>query len=124
MTRSFMIPLAVVVATSTPATADSLVDVFVSGEDGYHTYRIPALVSCPDGTLLAICEGRKTSRSDHGDVDVVCRSSDDGGGTWGRLRLIYEEGGERKVTIGNPCPVVDTATGVIHLPLTRDNDAS
>ena len=37
------------------------VDVFVSGTEGYHTFRIPALLVTPDGTLLAICEGRKTS---------------------------------------------------------------
>jgi sialidase-1 len=37
--------------------------------------------------------------------------------------LLYEEGGAAKVTIGNPCPVVDAYTGVIWLPFTRDNDA-
>ena len=32
---------------------------FVAGRDGYHTYRIPALLSTPNGTLLAFCEGRE-----------------------------------------------------------------
>ena len=31
-----------------------------SGEGGYHTYRIPALVVTTQGTLLAFCEGRRT----------------------------------------------------------------
>lgn len=104
------------------ADPSSRVDVFVSGRDGYHTYRIPALVTAVDGSVLAICEGRKTSRADHGDVDLVCRRSADGGATWSPLQLLYEEGGSAKITIGNPCPVVDRETSVIWLPFTRDND--
>jgi sialidase-1 len=99
------------------------VDVFVGGTEGYHTYRIPALLVTPRGTLLAFCEGRKTSRADHGDVDLMLRRSLDGGRTWQPMQLVYEEGGDRKVTIGNPCPVVDRSTGRIWLPMTRDNDA-
>src|SRR5581483_3190856 len=34
------------------------VDLFHAGEGGYHTYRIPALLVTPKGTLLAFCEGR------------------------------------------------------------------
>ncbi|MBI83226.1 MAG: glycosyl hydrolase [Planctomycetaceae bacterium] len=98
------------------------VDVFVGGTEGYHTFRIPALLVTPDGTLLAICEGRKTSGADHGDVDLVLKRSSDDGRTWGPLEHIYEEGGDREITIGNPCPVVDQQTGVIWLPFTRDND--
>ena len=29
------------------------VDVFVAGEDGYHTYRIPSLLVTSKGTVLA-----------------------------------------------------------------------
>lgn len=97
-------------------------DVFVSGQEGYHTYRIPALVALPSGTLLAICEGRKTSRADHGDVDLVLKRSTDGGQTWGPVELVYEEGGTARITIGNPCPVFDPATGTLWLPFTKDND--
>jgi hypothetical protein len=35
-------------------------EVFISGMNGYHTYRIPALVVRAKGTLLVFCEGRKT----------------------------------------------------------------
>jgi len=99
------------------------VDVFTSGSEGYHTYRIPALLVSKKGTLLAFCEGRKTGRGDHGDVDLVLKRSTDAGKTWGPLALIYEEGDTTKVTIGNPCPVVDQATGTIWLPFNRENDA-
>jgi len=97
-------------------------DVFVAGQDGYHTYRIPALVRTTKDTLLAFCEGRKNNRRDHGDLDLVLKRSSDGGRTWSRQQLVYEEGGSAEVTIGNPAPVVDQDTGVIWLPFCRDND--
>jgi sialidase-1 len=92
-------------------------DVFVSGKDGYHTFRIPAAVVSPKGTLLAFCEGRKHSRSDTGDIDVVLRRSFDGGKTWRPLQVVADAGPH---TIGNPCPVVDRTTGTIWLPLTKN----
>ncbi len=96
--------------------------VYTAGEDGYHTFRIPALLATPKGTLLAFSEGRKTSREDHGDLDLILRRSTDSGKTWGPLEMIYEEGGDAKITIGNPCPVVDQTTGTIWLPFCRNND--
>ncbi len=98
------------------------VDVFVSGQEGYHTYRIPAIVATSQQTLLAFCEGRKTSIEDSGDVDLLVKRSSDGGKTWGPLELVHEEGGTAKVTIGNPCPVVDESTGTIWLPFLRNSD--
>jgi sialidase-1 len=97
-------------------------DVFVSGKGGYHTYRIPALILSKKGTLLAFCEGRKNGRGDHGNLDMVLRRSTDGGKTWLPTQLVYEEGGSKKITIGNPCPVVDQSTGRIWLPFCRDNN--
>ena len=96
--------------------------VYQSGSDGYHTYRIPGLVLTEEGTLLAFIEGRKTSRSDHGDIDLLLKRSSDGGKTWSAQQIVHEEGGQQKITIGNPCPVVDRETGTIWLPFTRDND--
>src|SRR5437764_817604 len=108
---------------SAPAAGDRFTtDVFTSGTGGYHTYRIPVLLVTSRGTLLAFCEGRKTSRSDHGDIDLLLRRSADGGRTWGPVQLVHEEGGTRAVTIGNPCPVVDRETGTIWLTFCRDNE--
>jgi sialidase-1 len=98
------------------------VDVFVSGTEGYHTYRIPAIILTNQNTLLAFCEGRKTGASDHGDLDLLLRRSSDGGKTWQLMQLVYEEGGTDKITIGNPCPVVERKTGTIWLPFCRNND--
>lgn len=98
------------------------VDVFQSGAEGYHTYRIPAIVLSSKNTLLAFCEGRKTGRADAGDIDLVLRRSTDGGKSWQPMQLVYEEGGTAKITIGNPCPVVERSTGTIWLPFCRNND--
>jgi hypothetical protein len=44
-------------ATAAPAAIRKLTQTKCSGpEDGYHTYRIPALITTK-GTLLAFCEG-------------------------------------------------------------------
>ena len=109
-------------APAAPADEPVETDVYVSGQGGYHTYRIPALLVTTKGTLLAFCEGRKTSRSDHGDIDLMLRRSTDGGATWSAQTIVHEEGGTKKITIGNPCPVVDRATGTVHLAFSRDND--
>jgi len=108
--------------TISAAAAAEPVNVFTSGQDGYHTYRIPATVATRDGELLAFCEGRKSSRADHGDIDLLVKRSADGGRTWSEQAIVYEEGGDQNVTIGNPCPVVDQDTGTIWLPFCRDND--
>jgi sialidase-1 len=36
----------------------------------------------PKGTVLAICEGRKSSLSDAGDIDLLIKRSTDHGKTW------------------------------------------
>ncbi len=96
-------------------------DVYVSGKEGYHTFRIPAVLTTKQGTLLAFCEGRKNSRRDDGDIDLLLKRSFDGGKTWQRTQLVHEEGGGAEITIGNPCPVLDRATGKIHLLFCRNN---
>ncbi len=107
--------------TQTSPPAPSQADLFVSGENGYHTYRIPALIVTKEGSLLAFCEGRKNNRRDHGDIDLLLKRSTDGGRTWSDQQIVYEEGGTEEITIGNPCPVVDRETGAIWLPFCRDN---
>jgi sialidase-1 len=101
--------------------------VFRVGEEGYHTYRIPAIVRAKNGDLLAFAEGRKKGSSDHGDIDIVVRRSRDGGNTWGPMRLVQDEWDDPtgRVWIGNPTPVVDMMDsehpGRIWLAFTRSN---
>ena len=89
-----------------------------SGLGGYHTYRIPALVVTRAGTVLAFCEGRRHSRHDHGDIDLLVRRSVDGGESWSEPRVVVAGEGE---TAGNPAPVVDRTTGRVWLPFVRND---
>lgn len=90
-------------------------DLWRSGSGGYHTYRIPALAVTNDKTLLAFCEGRKHHRGDAGDIAMLVKRSTDGGATWSEQRIVWDDPGH---TNGNPAPVVDRQTGVIHLLMT------
>ena len=88
-------------------------DLFVSGEGGYHTYRIPALLATASGTLLAFCEGRRDDIWDAGQIDLLLRRSEDGGRSWGPVQCVVTM---PEMTCGNPCPVQDARTGTILLP--------
>jgi hypothetical protein len=68
-----------------------MVDVLVSGKEGYPCYRIPALLRLPTtGLLLLFAEGR--FGGDMGQrTDLVYKSSNDGGRTWSPLRVLYSE---------------------------------
>ena len=96
------------------------VNVFTSGNDGYHSYRIPSIILTQSETLLAFCEGRRNNRRDHGDIDLLVKRSQDGGKTWSAQHVVYGEPGD--ITIGNPCPVVDQDTGTIWMLFCRDNN--
>lgn len=89
--------------------------IYQERSDGYSCYRIPAIVKTKEGTLLAFAEARKANCKDEGDIDLVVKSSTDGGKTWGKMRVVWDDAGN---TCGNPAPVVDQRTGKIHLLMT------
>ena len=93
---------------------------FTSGADGYHTFRIPALVRTATGSLLAFAEGRRDSAGDSGAIEVVSRASRDGGCTWGPLSVVSSN---RNATAGNPSPVL-TRRGDLVLLTTRNGRVS
>jgi sialidase-1 len=109
---------ATVTVTAFTATADflpaplPLLTLYRSGTDGYHTYRIPALLTTKKGTMLAFCEGRKNSRHDAGNIDLLVKRSEDGGKTWSPQQVVWDDAGN---TCGNPAPVQDRETGTIFL---------
>jgi sialidase-1 len=93
--------------------------VFVSGQQGYHTYRIPSLLVTKKGTLLAFCEGRKKGRGDAGDIDLLLKRSFDGGRTWAKTQVVWDDGDN---TCGNPCPVNGTSKGMRTVWVTKSDD--
>lgn len=76
---------------------------FRAGSEGYASFRIPACVLAPDGSLLAFAEGRVESSGDTGHIEIVSRRSVDGGRHWGALSVVASYG---TGTAGNPSPVV------------------
>lgn len=72
---------------------------FRAGQEGYASFRIPAVVATRTGDLLAFCEGRVGSRDDFGNIDVVLKRSTDGGRTWGPLQVAARNG---DALAGNP----------------------
>jgi sialidase-1 len=124
--RLFSLPIGLFLLATTANAAEPVqAPTFVAGQDGYHTYRIPSAIVAPKGTVLAFCEGRKTGRGDSGDIDLILKRSTDGGKTWGKTQIVWDDADN---TCGNPCPVVDAKTGTIWLLMThnpgRDTEAA
>lgn len=84
--------------------AQKKVPVFVSGTEGHKSYRIPAIISTPNGNLLAFAEGRVHGSGDYGDINIVLKISKDKGKTWGALQTVVDAD---SLQAGNPAPVVD-----------------
>lgn len=92
-------------------------EVFISGQDGYAAYRIPALETAPDGSLLAFAEGRKYTLGDPGfgrqEIDLVLRRSTNAGVSWSAMHLVEHAGAFWSAA--NPATLVDRQTGQVWL---------
>ncbi|MFN8316751.1 MAG: sialidase family protein [Chitinophagales bacterium] len=56
---------------------------------------------------------------DHGNIDLVMKSSLDDGKTWSKLHVLWNEASN---TCGNPSPVIDETTGDVIVLATLNND--
>jgi sialidase-1 len=90
-----------------------------AGQDACDTYRIPGLVTTNRGTLIAVYDNRYLNSTDlQGDIDIGMSRSNDGGNSWEPMKVIMNMekwGGkpEEENGIGDPCVLVDKATGAI-----------
>jgi sialidase-1 len=112
--KRILLVLSFIAAAFAPphAAGQQLNYIYTSGSDGYQCFRIPAIVTTTQGTLLAFAEGRKNGCSDAGDIDLVVKRSVDGGKSWSEIEVVRDDGTN---TCGNPAPVVDRTTGRIVL---------
>lgn len=94
---------------------------FQRGQNGVHTYRIPALATTTHGTLIACCDARLPSSADlPNDIHTVIRRSTDGGRTWSNIQPIHvPPGGEGTA---DPSLLVDRETGRIWCAITWAKD--
>jgi sialidase-1 len=99
-------------AMNIEAAEPEMVNVFVSGADGYNTYCIPSLLCTPKGTLLAFCEGRKLYNTDESPTNLVLKRSLDGGKTWLPMQVVVDAIPEAAC---DPTAVFDRTTGTILL---------
>ncbi len=64
---------------------------FAPGDYGSVSYRIPALITAADGSLITLTDRRKYNDIDlPEDIDIVCRRSEDGGYTWSEPHRVAE----------------------------------
>lgn len=81
------------------------------GSARHGAVRIPAVAVSGATTVIAMAVGRRFI-SDFGPSNILSRRSDDGGQTWGPLRVV-QRGWWR--TVDNPTLVSDPFTSVVHL---------
>lgn len=83
---------------------------FDMGDEGSRFYRIPALVTAADGSLVIIADKRWDKINDlPAHIDVISRRSEDNGKTWSKPVLIA--GHDTTVGFGDPAVVLDEKTG-------------
>src|SRR5205814_612803 len=81
--------IAASVSAAEPEKPTSFVPVFVGGQEGYACYRIPAMVTTMNGTLVAVADGRISGCSDiPNPLDLVLKRSLDNGQTWTPLQVV------------------------------------
>jgi sialidase-1 len=94
--------------------------IYNKGDEGSKFYRIPAIATAPDGSLLAIADKRWNSTGDLPEhIDVVCRRSTDLGRTWSKAVTIAGEGTDEGY--GDPAVVVDSKRKQVVCIMTRGN---
>jgi sialidase-1 len=84
-------------------------DIFHEGDNGVHTYRIPALVETQKGVLIAVVDARHDSDHDlPANISLVMRRSSNEGKDWEAPRTIQKvkEGG-----VGDASLLLDRSTG-------------
>ncbi|TKG94594.1 T9SS type A sorting domain-containing protein [Puteibacter caeruleilacunae] len=90
--------------------------IFISGTDETHTFRIPALVTAPNGDLICAIDARRRNSADlkwARDIDIAVKRSSDNGKTWSDMEICMNlPDGE---PVSDPSMIVDNVTDEIFL---------
>ena len=96
---------------------DEAVDLFnASSDEAIACYRIPALVTAPNGDLLAAIDERVPSCGDlkwSGDINIVLRRSSDAGASWLDIESVADF--PDSLSASDPSMIVDAITSEIFL---------
>lgn len=79
-------------------------------------YRIPAITTAPDGSLIAAIDERVPSCGDlkwSRDINIVMRRSTDGGRTWSHIRKVVDFPDGQSAS--DPSLITDTVSGTVFL---------
>ena len=79
-------------------------------------YRIPAITTAPDGSLIAAIDERVPSCGDlkwSRDINIVMRRSTDGGRTWSPVRKVADFPDGQSAS--DPSLITDTVSGTVFL---------
>lgn len=77
-----MKPMEMIAMGVKPADGSTVGQPFPAGMGGSHSFRIPAMVTLGDGTLVAAADARWNTCYDGGGLDTVVTRSSDNGATW------------------------------------------
>ena len=78
-----IILISAVIADAQNDTLFTRTELYHPGDYGSANYRIPAVITAQDGSIVAVTDKRKYNEGDlPQDIDIVCNRSTDGGHTW------------------------------------------
>lgn len=111
--------LILLILSAVIATAKAQTTLFESTTAENSHYRIPAIVSLNDGTLMAFSDSRENGGADigYGWIDIVYKTSADNGKTWSEQKYVvkhFAKSGLGKA-LGDASTVVDRKTGDVLL---------
>ncbi|MFC4058551.1 exo-alpha-sialidase [Planomonospora corallina] len=103
-------------ATTSASAADpalTVTDLATGNTGGWPVYRIPALTTATDGTLIAAYDGRPSGADLPSNIALLVRRSTDNGKTWTAQQVVRREAAPNGY--GDPSLLTDRRTGRIFL---------
>jgi sialidase-1 len=89
-------------------------DIFISGTEGVHEFRIPAMITLSSGTVITACDARVDRKGDvPNNIDQMVKRSTDNGKTWGKIITAVNFANQEGA--GDPSLIQDAKTGRVFL---------